>query len=183
MKTLNVFFLLALCGGSLFAQEVPTVTPPVVDVGKCSMIQPELFLALALSQSQCERISLAYSEVQGQIGSLYEEVNPLNDQMQSLFWSWQVPQDRFAAMRRIENLQNKIWNLQLKIREFEAGRKRNAIGALNERQREFLNRLQAQTEMVRVYGQASGTLIDGYQTMYPQVPVWMQSGNPRPQEQ
>ena len=71
------------------------------------------------------RTYLAYSEVQGQIGSLYEEVNHLNDQMQSLFWSWQVPQDRFAAMRRIENLQNKIWNLQLKIREFEAGRKRN----------------------------------------------------------
>ena len=171
MKTLLVVLIMALFGSlSAFAQEVP----PTPTVGQCWMFQPELFQALAPTSGQCERISLAFTEVQEQLNRLYEEVNPLYDLSYSLIRSGQVPKDRLVAIRKLADLQNKIWDLEEKIGQIVSDRTRRVRGVLDQRQSMMLNQLQALTPTVKVYGQASGLLIDGYQTMYPQPRVWMQ---------
>lgn len=174
MKLILAVLTLALFG-SLSAQDVSTTpTVPTVEVGQCWMFQPELFQTLAPSQSQCERISLLYNEVQTQIDESYKELNPLYEQVYNLLRSGQVPKDRLAAMRKVGDLQNKIWDLEEKIGQVISERTRKIRGVFDQRQRMLLDQLQALTAVVKVYGQASGLLIDGYGTMYPQSPVWMQ---------
>lgn len=173
MKLTLAVLTLALFGSlSVSAQEVPTV--PTVDMGQCWMFQPELFLYLAPSQSQCERNSLIYNEFQNQLDELYNEVNVLYEKSNSLLRSGQIPKDRFVAIRQIGEIQNKIWDLEEKIKGIVAERTRKIRGVLDQKQRAMLDQLQALTPVVKVYGQASGFVIDGYQTMYPQPSVWMQ---------
>lgn len=175
MKLKLVVLTLALFGSlSVFAQEVPTAPAPTVEVGQCWMFQPELFLTLAPSRSQCERISLIYNEVQTQMDELYKEVNSLYEQLNSLSRSGQVPKDRVVAKRRINDIQEKIWDIEEKISQIISARTRGIIGVFDQRQRAILDQLQALTPVVKLYGQASGLVIDGYQTMYPQPSVWMQ---------
>lgn len=173
MKLSFAVLTLTLFGSlSVSAQEVPTV--PTVDMGQCWMFQPELFLYLAPSQSQCERNSLIYNEFQNRLDELYNEVNVLYEKSNSLLRSGQIPKDRFVAIRQIGEIQNKIWDLEEKIKGVEDERMRKIREVLDQKQRAMLDQLQALTPVVKVYSQASGLLIKGYQTMYPQPSVWMQ---------
>lgn len=181
MKNL-ILVLLALCGGSLFAQEAsPSMSAPTVEVGACWMFEPELFSALAPSQSQCERASLIFNEAQDGLNQLHNEVVPIQEKVINLLRSGQVPKDRLSAMRKVSDLQNKVWDLEERIQTLMSERRRKVIGVFDQRQRMLLDQLQAMTPAVKLYGQASGFLIEGYQTMYPQPSVWMQSvQQPRP---
>ncbi len=150
MKTLIVV-LLAL--GSLFAQAVFIPPVPTVSQNACPFFGQELQKVIALDQSQCDRITTIHQESWPALQPLDERLANLTNEINYLSWTEDFPAEEVA--RKMSEVIIERRNVLDGMRKIETEKNRKILGVLNQKQRQFIDQLNALAPAVRLFNEAT----------------------------